>query len=159
MKPPRDIPADLLNEFTLNNRIAVQYRYIDNTSFIDNHKFYNRRDIDDYIDKIRKGETFYYGRTDNFLRQAFTQFPIKNKRIGIIGSQKPLYESFVLAYHGIPITIEYHKIETDDNRLSLLTVEEFEKNPQQFDAVLSISSIEHDGLGRYGDPINPEGDF
>lgn len=28
-----------------------------------------------------------------------------------------------------------------------------------FDVAFSISSFEHDGLGRYGDPLNPEGDF
>jgi hypothetical protein len=28
-----------------------------------------------------------------------------------------------------------------------------------FDVVLSISSFEHDGLGRYGDPLNPDGDM
>jgi hypothetical protein len=29
----------------------------------------------------------------------------------------------------------------------------------QFDSALSISSFDHDGLGRYGDPINPDGDL
>ena len=28
-----------------------------------------------------------------------------------------------------------------------------------FDTVISISSFEHDGLGRYGDPLNPYGDL
>ena len=28
-----------------------------------------------------------------------------------------------------------------------------------FDLILSYSSTKHDGLGRYGDPINPNGDF
>ena len=28
-----------------------------------------------------------------------------------------------------------------------------------FDLTVSYSGIEHDGLGRYGDPINPEGDI
>ena len=28
-----------------------------------------------------------------------------------------------------------------------------------FDAVLSVSSVEHGGLGRYGDPIDPDGDL
>jgi len=32
-------------------------------------------------------------------------------------------------------------------------------NPRQFDAAFSISSFEHDGLGRYGDSLNPSGDF
>lgn len=29
----------------------------------------------------------------------------------------------------------------------------------RFGLVVSFSGIEHDGLGRYGDPVNPEGDF
>lgn len=29
----------------------------------------------------------------------------------------------------------------------------------QFDSIVSFSGIEHDGLGRYGDPINPDGDL
>jgi len=29
----------------------------------------------------------------------------------------------------------------------------------RFDAIVSFSGIEHDGLGRYGDPINPDGDI
>jgi len=33
------------------------------------------------------------------------------------------------------------------------------ENPQSFDLIVSYSGIEHDGLGRYGDPINPNGDI
>ena len=40
-----------------------------------------------------------------------------------------------------------------------MTVAEYEKSPKTFDAIISISSIEHDGLGRYGDPVNPFGDI
>lgn len=37
--------------------------------------------------------------------------------------------------------------------------------PQHFDstrkfgAIISISSLDHDGLGRYGDPLSPDGDL
>ncbi|KAL7550725.1 hypothetical protein ACHAWF_013941 [Thalassiosira exigua] len=31
--------------------------------------------------------------------------------------------------------------------------------PTRFDLIVSYSGIEHDGLGRYGDPINPDGDI
>jgi hypothetical protein len=30
---------------------------------------------------------------------------------------------------------------------------------EQFDCAFSISSFEHDGLGRYGDPLDPYGDL
>ena len=35
----------------------------------------------------------------------------------------------------------------------------FEKNTDTFDSVVSFSSIEHSGLGRYGDPLDPDGDL
>jgi hypothetical protein len=31
------------------------------------------------------------------------------------------------------------------------------ERPETFDVILSISSFEHDGLGRYGDPLDPDG--
>lgn len=43
--------------------------------------------------------------------------------------------------------------------MTLKTVEEFKKKPRTFDTILSISSFEHDGLGRYGDPLDPYGDL
>ena len=35
---------------------------------------------------------------------------------------------------------------------------ELVQNPYSFDLSVSYSGIEHDGLGRYGDPVNPNGD-
>ncbi|MFC1669666.1 DUF268 domain-containing protein [Spirochaetota bacterium] len=40
-----------------------------------------------------------------------------------------------------------------------MTVNEYKKKPVIFDAAFSISSFEHDGLGRYGDPVDPDGDL
>lgn len=39
-----------------------------------------------------------------------------------------------------------------------MTVSECEEDPQIFDVLSSISTYEHDGLARYGDPIDPYGD-
>jgi hypothetical protein len=33
------------------------------------------------------------------------------------------------------------------------------KDLEQFDSIVSFSSLEHSGLGRYGDPMNPNGDI
>lgn len=158
MKPPLEIPKELFDDFTINGKVKIKHQYIDNTSFVRNHKFFYKQDIDKYISQIKEGRTFYYGKTDIWLRDALDKYPLKNLKVGIIGSQKPLYESFVLCYGGKPFTIDYHKIETNDERLKLMTVEEYDRDPVKFDAIISISSIEHDGLGRYGDPIDPEGD-
>jgi hypothetical protein len=168
-EPPREIPHNLFDEFTLNKQIPVFSMYIDGTSpeteyqidLPDNIKasFYSKEIIETNINMIKNKQTNYYGSTDTWLYKTFEKYPILGKDVAIIGSVAPWYESMILAYGGNPTTIEYNKIMTDDPRLNILTVDEFNQNPKKFDIVLSISSIEHDGLGRYGDPINPNGDL
>ena len=41
----------------------------------------------------------------------------------------------------------------------MITPQEYDRDPIRFDAAFSISTFEHDGLGRYGDPLNPKGDL
>ena len=95
------------------------------------------------------------------LKNVFDKYPIKGKDVVIFGSTTPKYEALCLAFGGKPTTIEYQKIVTDHPDLKTMTVEEYEKtSPQlQFDVGFSFSSHEHDGLGRYNDPINPDGDL
>ena len=35
----------------------------------------------------------------------------------------------------------------------------FRKTDDKFDAIITFSSVEHSGLGRYGDPLDPNGDL
>lgn len=159
--PPMEIPPQLWAEYTLNDQIPVAYCYFDHTPKSNAGVFYSKEEVDQLIYKALRRESWYYGETDQALYKMLDRYKayIEGKRIGIIGSATPWYEAIILAYGGNPVTIEYNPRKTDDLRLTLLTVDEFEKNPIVFDAILSISSIEHDGLGRYGDPINPWGDI
>ena len=156
-RPPKEIPNNLSEQFTLGGRIRVTSRYYDGT--YQGEMFYAKSDVDENIKNIKTGYTNYYGMTDAYLYKAFEDFPIKGKEVAIMGSMQPWYESITLAYGGKPVTIEYNKITTNDNRLELLTVAEFDKHPRKFDAGISISSFEHDGLGRYGDAIDPWADL
>lgn len=167
--PPKDIPLKFLKDFTLNYKIPVTYWYFDDTDLYSKTRIqlpdgslaaaFLKETINANIEKIHNKRPFYYGQTDLWLYQALEKYPIQGKDVAIIGSATPVYESIVLAYGGKPYTIEYNKILTDDSRLNLMTVKEFKQNPREFDVILSISSIEHDGLGRYGDPLNPVGDL
>jgi SAM-dependent methyltransferase len=40
-----------------------------------------------------------------------------------------------------------------------MTVAEWDRDQPTFDVAWSISSFEHDGLGMYGDPLDPDGDL
>ena len=62
-------------------------------------------------------------------------------------------------------TLEYNDIESRLGNLNVMTPEELRRlwkssrEKLNFDAVVSFSSIEHSGLGRYGDALNPWGDL
>jgi len=157
--PNKEIPSSLYNEYTLSNKIPVQYKYRDDSYSSDKPRIFAKSQIDDLINKAHKKTPKYYGATDTWLYQAFDKYPIAQKKVAILGSVTPWYESIVLAYRGMPTTIEYNKIISKDKRVRVMTVDEYDKNPEQFDVLVSISSFEHDGLGRYGDPQDPIGDL
>lgn len=153
------IPLRLLGEYTMNGKVKLMYWYFNGTYPPDKSIVYTRGQIDSLIEKIKSKSTFYYGKTDLWLYQALEKFPIKDKEVAIMGSVTPLYESICIFFGGKPTTIEYNKIISEDNRLKIITVDDYNKSKIKFDAAFSISSFEHDGLGRYGDPLNPDGDF
>jgi hypothetical protein len=159
--PSREIPASLYNDYTMNNKLPVFYVFRDDGYSDNNPIIYSKEEIDDLIHKAQQQQTLYYGATDTYLYQALKKYGayIRNKNIAILGSVVPWYESIILAYGGLPTTIEYNKIISQDPRLRVTTVAEYDKYPQLFDALISISSFEHDGLGRYGDRLDPLGDI
>lgn len=158
MAPPREIPRELRRDYTMNGRAQVKFLYYDSTYSSDKPKIYTRDIIDQYIHKAKAGVNFYYKKTDACLYTALKKYSLEDQEVAVMGSTDPWYEAVALAYGAKPTTIEYNRIISRDPRLVILTNEEFDRNPRQFDAALSISSFEHDGLGRYGDPLDPNGD-
>ena len=159
--PPTTIPQELYREFTMNNKVSVSDYYFDDSLPHESAIEYTYAQVESLKAKAIARQENYYGPTDSYLYAALNRYSsyIKGKRIGIIGSVTPWYEAIVLSYGGKPITIDYNPIISDHPEITTLTIAEYEKNPELFDAILSISSFEHDGLGRYGDPINPKGDL
>lgn len=112
-----------------------------------------------YIEEAVEEKTQYYKRTDLDLYNVLEKYDIGSKTVAIMGSQAPWYESICISYGGNPTTIEYNELISKDHRLKVITVEEYNKSPFQFDIGLSIYSFEHEGLGRYGDPVSPDADL
>lgn len=159
--PPVFIPHCFYNDFTLNGSIPVQYWYRVDFDRNAPPQVYSKERVNYLIELAKQKQPGYYGSTDVYLYEAIEKYIsfVKEKSVAIIGSTTPWYESIALAHGALPTTIEYQKINCTDPRIVTLTVKEYEENPEQFDAVFSISSFEHDGLGRYGDPISPDADF
>ena len=40
-----------------------------------------------------------------------------------------------------------------------MTLEQFAANPKRFDAIIAISYLQHEGLGRFGEEQHPKGDL
>lgn len=159
MVPPRFMPEEYYNRFTLNGKIRVEYCYADDASTRQVPFIYDQETINAYVKNAEKRFLYYYALTDQYLYNALTRWPISGKEVAILGSETPWYESIALAFGAHPTTIDYNKIISQDPRIRSLSLKEYEQNPTQFDALISISSFEHDGLGRYGDPIHPDGDL
>eukprot|EP00607_Mallomonas_marina_P008269 CAMPEP_0182417472 /NCGR_PEP_ID=MMETSP1167-20130531/1964_1 /TAXON_ID=2988 /ORGANISM="Mallomonas Sp, Strain CCMP3275" /LENGTH=230 /DNA_ID=CAMNT_0024591087 /DNA_START=492 /DNA_END=1184 /DNA_ORIENTATION=+ len=90
---------------------------------------------------------------------------IRGKSGAVIGSQSPWAEAALLGAGASHITtVEYNSIFTNHSKLSTLTPQNYSELYQNnqhtlLDFIWVYSSIEHDGLGRYGDPLNPFGDM
>lgn len=158
-EPVRRIPEELLPGYTVNGRIPVLYAW-GNAAYPNNHPLiYTDEEINAYQEQIGRREWYIYGMVDVWVWNAFEKYPPKGCSVANIGSLTPWYESVCLTYGANPTTIDYNRIISRSKRIRTMTVDEWEKERPQFDFALSISSFEHDGLGMYGDPLDPDGDL
>ncbi len=154
------IPPELLNAYTLNGQIPLDDWYIDGTQAPSSERVFTITELNELMEKAKKREVNYYGDTDNYLYAALDAFPVKGLDCAIMGTQIPWYESICITFGANSCTcIEYWKTRSEHPAIKAITPDDYDKNPVQFDAALAISSFEHDGLGRYGDPLNPNGDL
>lgn len=90
---------------------------------------------------------------------------VKNGHVLVIGSENPWVEACILAVGAsLVTTLEYGNITSLHPQIRTMTPPEMRRLYAHnllplFDAVVTFSSIEHSGLGRYGDELNPWGDL
>jgi len=89
---------------------------------------------------------------------------VSGHRVLVIGSQSPWVEALVLAAGARHVwTLEYAQLTTDHPKVTTLTPPQFleqgRKGALAFETVVTASSLEHSGLGRYNDGLNPWGDI
>jgi hypothetical protein len=97
----------------------------------------------------------------NLLR-SFEKFNIRNKTVAVVGSEEPWIEAILLNMSNKVTTIEYNIPSGNFENIELQCKDyftDFEKTTNIYDAIISFSLLEHSGLGRYGDPLDPNGDI
>ena len=167
--PPKDIPPELLSGFSMNGRAEIVYNYL-NSTYPDNYPLiYADREIDYYIniisENLKRPESeriehwFIYGTLDQWVCDAIAKYPIRGQSVVNMGSLTPWYESMFIFFGVKPVTIDYNRIVLRTDRMGVMTIDEWEGERPVFDVGFSISSFEHDGLGMYGDPLDPDGDL
>ncbi|XP_013390138.1 uncharacterized protein LOC106158621 [Lingula anatina] len=108
-----------------------------------------------------------YGHESAGLKELLQKYAAElNGKSGIvIGTQHPWVEVMLLNVGVNHVTtVDYNTITIEHPNISVISVTNLaEKNLdgrfQPADFAVSFSSIEHAGLGRYGDPVNPYGDL
>lgn len=170
------LSKDLQNKFTNNNLIPVTDGYFEPEEYKSLVIPDWNAVIEEFIQKCTKekieanphgkesypcGDLQYKeGGASFYFCKLFDTLDLNEKRIAVIGSEKPWIEAIVYNYGCRNITtIEYNKPNIDHENFKVISFEEFKNSEEMFDYIFSYSSIEHSGLGRYGDEINPDGDL
>ena len=86
---------------------------------------------------------------------------MRHANVLVIGSGSPWVEALCLYLGAAHVTtLEYGKLRTNHPQLSVYTPDEMRDLRargalHQFSVIVTFSSVEHSGLGRYGDALKP----
>jgi hypothetical protein len=158
--PSNIIPESMFHDYTLNGKMKVLYTFFD-SRVLDNKRQYNSREKYDSVFRQLQDETFhYYGNEGQALLEALNNYPVNGKDIIIWGLAGCNCEA-VAVWKGANnvYVVDYNKPICDHEKIEVMNHEELIQKEIAADFAISYSSFEHDGLGRYGDPLSPNGDF
>ena len=170
-EPPVWIPDSMLDAFTYNGRVGVHQfaPTLFNQVYLGGlamENVWTQEQVDDWARQCGAGTlNGNYGVIEtNWVREGLRHVPlISGGRVLVIGSENPWVEACVLDAGAAQVTtLEYGKIVSQHPRIDTITPDQmrasYDKYSEYFDSVVTFSSVEHAGLGRYGDAMNAYGD-
>ena len=166
---PKEIPKKYLSDYTLNGQIPLKDFYFDQMylSKTAATPVWKKELVEEWIELANKDElggNYGPGETWHLKNGLKVANGVKNGRVLVIGSENPWVEAAVLSVGASEVvTLEYGKIVSEHPSIKTMTPDQFKKaylagTLGLFDAIVTFSSVEHSGLGRYGDALNPWGD-
>ena len=163
----KTIPDELINGFTMYNKIPILDFYIDQT--VNNDQIYwNNEKINKYlfefsnksIEQFKFIQTEPYHGSAKLILETIKSYNVHNKTVAIIGSIDPWIEAICLNNGAKCITtVEFNVPLSENEKIKTIHYNEFCNSEELYDVIITYSSIEHTGLGRYGDPLDPDGDM
>lgn len=139
-------------------------------------KVFTKKRLDAIVWKVDQGVNFhdwYLDKEIQWFRDAVEkQGGFAGKTVLVVGSTEPSFEAFSLAKGARKVFVsEYHPLLSEHPDIIPVQPQHMpERGEDQaewyrdtygvdIDIIICFSSIEHDGLGRYGDPISPDADL
>lgn len=163
--PAKVMPESLRDAYTLYGQIRDPLLYKDDATPIQQAYSWGYDEVEMYMKQARNRtlNVSYPQEELTVVIEAFERHAshISGSRGLVVGSVRPWLESIALHAGASSVhTFEYSSINSSHPQLSASTpdtMESFMRN--QFDWAASYSSVEHDGLGRYGDALDPFADL
>lgn len=168
--PPKYPPYHLIKNFTQNGEMPIIGYYYDAQKYSGSNAYvaeWNNMLIKELVNKYNNHipcGTYNNVEQQELIRTVLNDYDLNNKTIVVIGSELPWLEAILTTKDPKSITtIEYGKIKSKVDLMHTYTPFDFAKDAlkknTEYDAAISFSSIEHSGLGRYGDELEPNGDI
>lgn len=174
IKPPiQEIPAEMMDDFTDKGQLPLKrYWYFDeaysDSSSDDKTKVGLISDghMQNLLEKVRRKEPLGY--SDKNLNEIVHSYAndVKGKTMVVVGTANPWVEAIALdTGASFVTTLDYTRKRYETPSLEWIHVNDYLDDSinnlvfENFENAVSFSSIEHSGLGRYGDPLSPYGDF
>jgi SAM-dependent methyltransferase len=182
-------PDEMVAGYSMSGLVPIEFFFVDDTNGTGTHYSYSAKSVRSMVEGAKKHKSkietqlprdtlgsvseasltrLRIHKTD-WIYIALTKYAVgvAGKNVAVIGSSEPRTESIALAFGAEAVTtVEYNRLTYGDGielPIRTISANEFDNfylnHEEAFDVIISISSIEHDGLGRYGDPLNFDADL
>jgi hypothetical protein len=166
--PSKTLPSAFVKDCTLDGIVPIRPSYMLTPSIKSAYDKWTKVYVDSIIARLKSGEKVYGGygyEVTKLLYETIKRSGFEGKSVLVVGSEKPWVEGICLAAGAARVTtLEYRQIRNEHPQIDTLVPKQFNElfrtgKLEQFDAVVTFSSLEHSGLGRYGDGFNCWGDI
>ncbi|KAJ1466289.1 hypothetical protein T484DRAFT_1756760 [Baffinella frigidus] len=163
-----DMPADLEKFYSYDGKVQISNVQMFNESTIEETEMvWTWEKIEKWrqMCEARVLPGSYGLKSTNAVMEGLMRTPgLRGGHVLVLGSKRPWLEACCLAAGASKITtLEYRAVQSHHPKVKVITpavARELVLNGELvFDAVATFSSVEHSGLGRYGDRFNPWGDL
>lgn len=158
--PPNVIPESSRSEFTLDAEIPVLCLYFDERAEGNSLAHNTPEKYKNIFLELDDRFFSYYGSGGQAFFDAACAYSMEEKSVTIWGLAGCNCEAFAVWANAANVfVVDYSKPICENEKIVVYNHDEFNEHEVKTEFAISYSSFEHDGLGRYGDPLTPNGDL